>query len=87
MHLGVGNFFRAHQAVYTDDCLNAGETGWAIHGASLRSAETRDALAPQDGLFSFAMRQDETETRQVIGALRGLHVAPEDPEALIQLDT
>jgi fructuronate reductase len=37
VHLGLGAFHRAHQAVFTDDCLNAGETGWGIAAASLRS--------------------------------------------------
>ena len=50
VHLGIGAFYRAHAAVYIDDCLARGEQGWGIIGASLRSSETRDALAPQDGL-------------------------------------
>ena len=36
VHLGVGAFHRAHQAVYLDDRLRAGETSWAVCGASLR---------------------------------------------------
>ena len=56
VHLGVGAFHRAHQAAYVDDCLAAGETGWGIVGVSLRSADTRDALAPQDGLYTLAIR-------------------------------
>jgi fructuronate reductase len=35
VHLGLGAFHRAHQAVFTDDCLNAGETDWGIAAASL----------------------------------------------------
>ncbi|RYI85965.1 MAG: mannitol dehydrogenase family protein, partial [Acetobacteraceae bacterium] len=56
VHLGVGAFHRAHQAVYTDAVLAAGDTRWGITAASLRSADTRDALAPQDGLYTFAIR-------------------------------
>src|SRR5829696_8273804 len=37
VHLGTGAFHRAHQAVYVDDCLAAGDMGWGIIGASLRS--------------------------------------------------
>ncbi len=55
VHLGLGAFHRAHQAVFVDDCLNAGETGWGIIGASLRSAETRNALEPQDGLYTLSV--------------------------------
>src|SRR5438445_12617276 len=56
VHLGVGAFHRAHQAAYVDDCLVAGETDWGIVGVSLRSPDTRDALAPQDGLYTLAIR-------------------------------
>ena len=44
VHLGVGNFHRAHQAVYTDDVL-AQDPRWGIVGVSLRHADMRDALA------------------------------------------
>lgn len=83
VHLGVGNFFRAHQAVYTDDCLAAGEAGWAIHGASLRSPGTRDALAPQDGLYAVVERDGAEERARIVGSLKELSVAPEDPSALV----
>ena len=46
VHLGIGAFHRAHQAVYVDDCLAAGDTGWGIIGASLRSPATRDRPSP-----------------------------------------
>ncbi len=83
VHLGVGAFHRAHQAVYLDDRLNAGETGWGVLGASLRSPDTRDALLPQDGLYATMVRSGEGTRTRVIGALRGLLVAPEDPERLL----
>lgn len=54
VHLGVGAFHRAHQAVFIDDCLNRGETRWGIVAASLRSPDTRDAIEPQDNLYTFA---------------------------------
>jgi len=83
VHLGLGAFHRAHQAVMTEAVLNAGARDWGIIAASLRSPDTRDALAPQDALYTVATRDDETESLQVIGALRALHVAPEDPSALL----
>lgn len=83
VHLGVGAFHRAHQAAYVEECLAAGESGWAILGASLRRGDTRDALAPQDGLYTLAIRSGETERLDVIGSITGLLVAPEDPEALV----
>lgn len=83
VHLGVGNFFRAHQAVYLDEALAAGETGWGICGVSLRNADTRDALAPQDGLYTVVARDAAATKGRIIGALRELLVAPESPEAVI----
>jgi fructuronate reductase len=83
VHLGLGAFHRAHQAVFNDDCLNAGETGWGIAAASLRSPDTRDALAPQDGLYTLALRENADQALRVIGAINQTFVAPEDPGALL----
>ena len=51
VHLGIGAFHRAHQAVYTDDVL-ALDPSWGIVAASLRSPDTQDALEPQNGLYT-----------------------------------
>lgn len=83
VHLGVGAFHRAHQAMYVDECLSAGETDWGIVAASLRSPQTRDALQPQDGLYTLAVREGDDETLRVIGSILDLLVAPENPETLI----
>jgi fructuronate reductase len=83
VHLGVGAFHRAHQAAYVDDRLAAGETDWAICGASLRSPDTADALRSQDGLYTLSTLSAAGETLRVVGSLRRLLVAPLDPQALI----
>ncbi len=83
VHLGVGAFHRAHQAAFTDDCLNAGATRWGIAAASLRSADTRDALAPQDGLYTLALRENEAQALRVIGSIGRTFVAPENLGALL----
>lgn len=83
VHLGVGAFHRAHQAAYVDDCLSAGETGWGIVGVSLRSPDTRDALAPQDGLYTLAIRSSGAEKLRIIGSIGSMLVAPEDPGAVL----
>ncbi|MGX7875604.1 mannitol dehydrogenase family protein [Mesorhizobium sp. ORM6] len=83
VHLGVGAFHRAHQAAYIDDCLTAGETDWSIIGVSLRSPDTRDALAPQDGLYTLAIRSSGEEQLRVIGSIGSMLVAPEDPDAVL----
>src|SRR5437667_9674858 len=64
VHLGIGAFHRAHQAVMIDDLLAGGATDWGIVGASLRSSDTRDALAPQVHLYPGAVsRRSDTEHR------------------------
>lgn len=53
VHIGLGNFHRAHMAVYLDDLFNLGlDHDWAILGAGVRAgdARMRDALKAQDCL-------------------------------------
>ncbi len=76
VHLGIGAFHRAHQAVYVDDVL-AKDPRWGIVAASLRSADTRDALAPQDGLYTLAVRSGAGEALRVIGSVIDVLVASE----------
>jgi fructuronate reductase len=83
VHLGIGAFHRAHQAFYTEAVLNAGDLRWGISAASLRSADTAEALNPQDGLYTLAVR-GECEALSVIGAVREVLVAPADPAALLK---
>ena len=81
VHFGPGAFHRAHQAWFVDRLL-ADDDRWSICGVSLRSPDVRDALAPQDGLYTLATL-DEKISYQVIGALREILVAPEDPENVL----
>jgi len=74
VHLGLGAFHRAHQAPVFETL------GWGIIAASLRSPRVRDALAPQDDLYSLVVG----DRVRVIGAVRDVIVAPEGPEALIE---
>lgn len=83
VHLGLGAFHRAHQAVYTDSVIAGGDLRWGIVGVSLRSPETRDALAPQEHLYTVAVRDAHREELYVIGALAGSLVAPENPQAVL----
>ena len=83
VHLGIGAFHRAHQAVYTDSVLAGGDNRWGILGVSLRSGETRDALEPQDGLYTVATRDGSGDSFSVIGSVAKVLVAPENPEAVL----
>lgn len=69
IHLGIGAFHRAHQAVYFDDLLNSGEANWMIRGASLRSDSAARALNPQDGLFTVRAADDTQSNLRVIGSV------------------
>ncbi|RZJ00115.1 MAG: mannitol dehydrogenase family protein, partial [Brevundimonas sp.] len=84
VHLGIGAFHRAHQAVVFDDALAGGDPRWGVLGASLRSPGVRDQLNPQDGLYTLVVRDGAEETLRVIGAGRGVLVGPEDPAALVR---
>ena len=83
VHLGIGAFHRAHQAVVIDDLLAGGATDWGIVGASLRSPDTRDALAPQDCLYTVAVRSGAGTDHRIIGSVLGCEVATENPGQLI----
>ena len=83
VHLGIGAFHRAHQAVVIDDLLAGGATDWGIVGASLRNSETRDALAPQDGLYTVAVRSGTGTDHRVVGSVFDVEVARENPARLI----
>ncbi|MBF9194993.1 mannitol dehydrogenase family protein [Microvirga terrestris] len=84
VHLGVGAFHRAHQAVYTDDVL-AQDPRWGIVAASLRSPDTYDALQPQDGLYTLSVRSREGEALRVVGSIRRVIVAPSEIEDLLNV--
>jgi len=84
VHFGLGNFHRAHQAVYVEDLLEQGETNWGITGISLRSAAMKADLEPQDYLYTLAVLGETTEYR-VIGAIKNVIVAPNNPQAVIDL--
>jgi fructuronate reductase len=81
VHFGPGAFHRAHQAAYIDELL-AGHPDWAICAVSLHSAEVRDALRPQDGLYTLALLGEQGGLR-VIGAIRELLCAPAEPDAVL----
>lgn len=83
VHLGIGAFHRAHQAVLFDDALNAGDLRWGIIAASLRSPAVRDQMVPQDGLYTMLVRDGGSQQARIIGAVQDVIVAPQDPQALI----
>ncbi|MCB1841742.1 MAG: mannitol dehydrogenase family protein [Halioglobus sp.] len=82
LHLGIGAFHRAHQAVYTDDALAASGGHWGIVGVSLRSATVAQQLNPQSGLYSVLAEDADQRELRVVGAIQRVLVAPENPAAV-----
>lgn len=67
VHLGLGNFHRAHQAWYTERATDRAD--WGIAGFTVRSAGLADRLTAQDGLYSLVERGPEADRVEVIGSL------------------
>ena len=88
VHLGVGGFHRAHQAMYVDALMNRGEAlDWGIIGVGVMSqdARMRDALAAQDGLYTLVVKHPDGSLHpSVIGSILGYLFAPDDPEAVLR---
>jgi fructuronate reductase len=83
VHLGVGAFHRAHQALYTDAALDIDGGNWSIIGASLRSSEVNGQLASQDYLYTVVERENQHERFRLVGSIDHIIVAPGNPDALI----
>lgn len=81
VHLGIGAFHRAHQAVYTEDAIRFGGGDWGILGVSLRHATVADALAAQNGLYTLETLGLDADYR-VVAAIRGSLCALPDGERL-----
>jgi fructuronate reductase len=82
VHFGPGAFHRAHQAAYLD-ALAAIDPRWGICGVSLHSTGVRDALKPQDGLYTLAILDEEIRY-QVLGSMREVLVAGDSIETVFE---
>jgi fructuronate reductase len=78
VHLGLGNFFRAHQAWYTDRAPDAGD--WGIAAFSGRRAELADTLNGQEGLYTLITRAADADRFDVLSSISRAH-AGADHEA------
>jgi len=84
VHIGVGAFHKAHQAVYTDDALASTGGDWRIIGTSLRSPDAAGQLNPQNGLFTVIERGANSTTARVIGSIAKVIPAREDTRQLLE---
>ncbi|MCZ8335642.1 MAG: mannitol dehydrogenase family protein [Rhodobacteraceae bacterium] len=86
VHIGLGNFHRAHMAVYLDDLFATGEAmDWAILGAGVRAPDSRmrDALKAQDFLSTVIELDPAGKTARRIGAMVDFIEVQPDNSALI----
>jgi len=80
LHLGLGSFHRAHQAVYLQRLIDAGDTSWALAGGNIRAdmADTVAALRAQGGAYTLETVTPAGERRyERITAIRT--VVPYEP--------
>ena len=87
VHLGVGAFHRAHQAMYLDELFAAG-TGldWGITGVGLLPGDRRmhEVMRRQDCLYTLVVKHpDGSLEPRVIGSLVDYLYAPDDPERVL----
>jgi fructuronate reductase len=83
VHLGAGAFHRAHMAAYVDGLL-VWDPSWGIIGASLKRPDVRDALKPQDFLYTLAIASAAGVETRIIGSILDVLDAGTQREALIE---
>ncbi|MBB3221633.1 mannitol dehydrogenase family protein [Pseudoduganella umbonata] len=87
VHIGVGGFFRAHQAVYLDRLLHLPDQAeWGYCGVGLlpHDAGIRDAMLAQDCLYTVLERSAQGDVPRVIGSVLEFLYAPDDAEAVLE---
>jgi mannitol 2-dehydrogenase len=87
VHMSVGGFHRAHQAVYLDDLLGRGEAeDWGICGIGLlpQDAKMRDVLRAQDCLYTVVQRSEAGDYPRIIGSIKEYLLASDDPSAVVE---
>jgi fructuronate reductase len=84
LHLGLGAFHRAHQALVFEHLLSAGDGRWGIHGVGMTRPDLVDCLKAQDGLYAVRVADAQGLKWQVCGALWRLSVAAHQRPEVVQ---
>jgi fructuronate reductase/mannitol 2-dehydrogenase len=87
VHLSVGGFHRAHQAVYFEELAELGETDWGVVGVGLHSPEMHEVLDAQDGLFTVVERSADDDRGRIVGCVLAHVQASDEPGAVLDLLT
>src|SRR5665647_1570937 len=89
VHVGVGGFHRAHQAMYLDQLMNEGKAlDWGISGVGLLAQDRRmhEVMTAQDCLYTLVVKHaDGSLHPRVVGSIIAYRFAPDDPEAVLEL--
>lgn len=83
IHLGLGQFHRAHQAVYTALAMAAEPGDWGIIGVANRSHTIVDGLRAQDNLYGVLELSPQGERVEVVDVHRRTLVAADQPDQVI----
>ena len=88
VHIGVGGFHRAHEAMYVDRLMaKTGDLSWGICGVGLRENDRamKKVFDEQDNLYTLVEKHnDGARSASVIGAMTGFLMAPDDPQTVIE---
>jgi mannitol 2-dehydrogenase len=88
VHIGVGGFHRAHQAMYHDRLMNEGKAlDWGICGVGVLASDRKmqEALAAQDCLYTVVEKHaDGAREARVVGAITEYLFVPDDAEAVVE---
>lgn len=80
VHLGIGAFHRAHQAVYTERaCAATGDDRWGTFAVTGRSASVVEQLEPQGCLYGVLTKSIDRSTLHVVGSIREVVSGAADP--------
>ena len=83
VHLGLSNFHRAHQAVYTAQALDLEEGPWGIVGVARQSRDVLDAMTDQDLGYAVLSLEGDTAKIQILQAHQELILAAADPKSVV----
>ncbi len=84
VHLGLGAFHRAHQALVFDSLLQRHDARWGVLGVAMRSTALADTLTAQDGLYAVQVASAAGTHWQVGGAIWHAAVAAREPAQVVQ---
>jgi fructuronate reductase/mannitol 2-dehydrogenase len=88
VHFSVGGFHRSHQLLYFDELAERRlSDDWGVVGVGLHSREMKDALAPQDHLYTVVERSPDGERARVVGVMVDYHYAPDAPATVLDVLT